>query len=276
MDTNQRTMKARLGVLAVAVAFLLLAVPATAHQGTNHGTIKVHDDLVTEPEEKNEPQVDCDFWIEGFNMAQESGTLLFFEWPPTGDKSEVANDTWIGTPETEGEGFHFLNGPYSFDSGHYRVEAYLDEGKPGNTDHFSKAKMFWVDCGEPPEIPEEPEEGDCPDYDLVATAQPDGSILLTFNDVPDDIDQTNIYRFGGGETLQQIGSVGPDATSFLDTNTTVGETYTYVLTAETEGEETGACDRASATAIPVFPSLAAGALAMMGAVGAYAGLRRRG
>jgi hypothetical protein len=129
-----------------------LAGGATA-QGApdNRGTIKVHDNATADPDERNEPHVSCDFYVQGFNMKDPSGHLTFYAWPPTGNKDEVTptGDTlvWTGTPDGDGE-FGFLKGAYYLPEGHYRVEAFTDDGHPGHEGHFAKAKMFWVDpCG---------------------------------------------------------------------------------------------------------------------------------
>lgn len=147
--------------LGLAVAFAL-AGPALAqgNHDNDRGTIKVHDDLDAQPDQRNEPHVSCDFWVQGFNMRDMTGSLKFIAWPPTGDKTVVTPTgdslTWTGTPDGDGE-WNFLKGAYQLPAGHYRVEAYTDDGHPGNQSHFAKAKMFWVDpCEVTPPTPPSP------------------------------------------------------------------------------------------------------------------------
>lgn len=124
-----------------------------ARAKTNRGTMKVHDDAVARPDTRNEPHVSCEFWVEGFDLASDSGVLQFEWWSPTGDKRPVlargASPAWRADGEGTGS-HHFLAGPYRLPAGHYRLEAYAEPGHPGGKGHFAKAKMFWVDeCTEP-------------------------------------------------------------------------------------------------------------------------------
>lgn len=165
INMNRRTTtwhRSRSATLAclVAVAFTMSFAPVSAEKPLdNQGTIKVHDNETADPEVRNEPHVSCDFWIEGFNMEQGNGTLVFNKIPP-GDKIENVTPSgdgldWQGTPEgDQSGGYHFLNGPYQLPAGHYDVQAYSSEGHPGNAEQFSKKKVFWVDeCAEIPVFP---------------------------------------------------------------------------------------------------------------------------
>jgi len=154
-----KTHTRRLLPAVLATLMMLVAVSATAvAHGGNHGTLKVHDDAIVEPETKNEPHVSCDFWMEGFNMHDSGGELVFYGWPPTDATKSVIVPTgddlvWTGTLEDDEDGYHFLKGPYQLPAGHYRVEAFSNDGHPGDHDHFSKTKTFWVDECEEGEIP---------------------------------------------------------------------------------------------------------------------------
>lgn len=156
-------------VALALVGSMAAAGAASAQSDDNRGTIKIHDSAVEDPEQRNVPHVSCEFYVQGFNMKDPSGTIVFYSWPPTGDKSVVAagGDTqaWTGTPDGDGE-YDFLKGPYTLAEGHYRVEVFTDDGHPGHEGHFAKAKMFWVDpCGGPlpPTPPTPPEETECPE-----------------------------------------------------------------------------------------------------------------
>lgn len=114
------------------------------------------------------------------------------------------------------------------------------------------------------ETPQEPEP--CPAVTLLATANADGSILVTAADLGAD---AVLVRSDGGDA-QEVARLGADATTFLDTDTRVGTTYTYTLLIDG-----GACGSVEVTAIPVFPSLLAGGLAVAASALGYVALRRR-
>jgi hypothetical protein len=277
----QAPSRPRIGALAFALGLLaasaLLVFPSAAANGggsgSNPGTIKVHDDMTARPETRNEPHVSCDFWVEGFNMAGDSGDLVFTGWAPTGDKSTVALKAhWNGTPESDGKGAHFLAGPFNLTEGHYRVEAFLDEGHPGNTDHSAKSKMFWVEPCSPPGAPP-PASLACPS-DLKATANGDGSIDLAFTPAPNSTG-SNVYRASGSDDFEFLGSVGSNATGFHDGAATPGTTYTYLVTGLFGKRESTDCQTVEATAIPELPTSLAIGLATAGGGLAYAVLRRR-
>lgn len=124
--------------------------PPQGAQDTNRGTVKVHDDRVARPETRNEPHVSCGFWVQGENLADDSGVVRFYHWPSTGRQEEVsaqgASPRWHDA--TRERAFAFVNGPYYLPAGHYRVEVESFDGHPGSTSHFAKTKTFWVDeCG---------------------------------------------------------------------------------------------------------------------------------
>lgn len=133
--------------MAVLVAApMALAAPKGAN---NAGTIKVHDDATASPETRNEPHVSCDFWIEGFNMQDASGVLVFQAWPPTGHKQEVtptgAGLDWTAESGNAHGNYHFLNGAYQLPAGHYKVTAQNENGTK------TKSKVFWVEpCEQTP------------------------------------------------------------------------------------------------------------------------------
>jgi len=131
----------------VAWAPLALA----AHDGDedaegNSGTVKVRDDDPSDDHEhRNEPQVCGPFWIEGFNMADDEGTLTVREWP-NGDVVLESDWTWDGSPPHDHEtgdttGYHFVAGPFELPDGHYKVFV-------SNGEHHDKMKVFHVSCDE--------------------------------------------------------------------------------------------------------------------------------
>lgn len=192
-------------LMTLALAASLAFAGSAAAQGNddNRGTIKIHDDLTTDPEERNEPHVSCDFYVQGFNMNDDSGFLVFYSWPPTGNKTEVTpegdNLTWTGVPDGDGE-FNFLKGAYQLPVGHYRVEAWTDEGHPSGGEQFAKAKMFWVD---PCDSEEEP-----PCVDDPETEQDECAVD---SDCPEDVPVEEcdvVIPFFPGFTALALGSLG--------------------------------------------------------------------
>lgn len=118
-----------------------------------------------------------------------------------------------------------------------------------------------------------PPPPDCPPTNLQGVANEDGSILVTWDAV--DADNLSLYRAEGGGDLVLIGTFGPEAGGYLDNETTAGTTYTYELRPVVEGFEFQDCEQIRVTAIPVFSSLLAFALAAGAGVLGYVGLRRR-
>lgn len=174
-----------------------------AQNDTNRGTIKIHDDLVADPDERNEPHVSCDFYVQGFNMNDPSGHLTFIAWPPTGNKDVVVPGgdslNWTGTPDGDGE-WDFLKGPYFLPAGHYRVEAYTHDDHPGHEGgHFAKAKMFWVDpCDDQPPCVDDPD-----------TPADDCNPPVCVDDPETEIDECETeIPFFPGFTALALGSVG--------------------------------------------------------------------
>jgi len=90
----------------------------------------------------------------------------------------------------------------------------------------------------------------------------------------DNATEYNVHRAEGGGEAEVVATVTD--TVFEDTDVVAGTTYTYSVTAMVDGNETEACEGAEVTAIPVFPTLIAGALAGIAGIGSYALLRRRG
>lgn len=257
-----------LALLALAIALALPTVQATDN---NSGTVKVHDNEDENPDSRNVPHVSCDFWIEGFNLNDDVGTLVFYGWPPTGEKSVVtptgASLAWTSDGVNANGNHHFLAGPFALPAGHYRVEVYTEDGHPGgNGSHFAKTKTFWVEpCDSPPANPP------CPDG-VVAVALDDGGVRLAWTTVT-GASTYNVYRASGDEDFEYVASTS--STFYLDATTVGGVTYSYYVTAGADASEAIGCESVEVTAIPYFPNVVVGALALVGAVGAYAVLRRK-
>ena len=258
--------------LALAAALVPLAPLATATD-TNRGTIKVHDADDVEPSRRNQPHVDCEFWVEGFGMADSSGTLVFTAWAPTGDKETIVlTANWTADTHDEDQGtFGFEEGPFTLPAGHYRLEAFSSTGHPGgNPEHFAKAKMFWVEpCAPTPP----PEVLDCP-TGLRATANAGGTVTLFFTPAPGS-DGTNVYRLDAEGDFEFLATLPPGVDMYTDETTEAGTAYTYAVTALFGDRESQECPIVEVTAIPEFPTaIAFGLAAALGVVG-YVAVRRR-
>lgn len=88
-------------------------------------------------------------------------------------------------------------------------------------------------------------------------------------------DSYNLYRSESGEGFLLLTTTDENTTEYRDDLVEPGTSYTYAATAMVDGNETQSCDTVTITAIPFLPGLAAGALAAVGGVGAYAFARRR-
>lgn len=117
-------------------------------------------------------------------------------------------------------------------------------------------------CENNPDMPECQVE--CP-TSITATAHGDGSITVHVKST----DAFDLYRAAGDEDPELVGSFDGD-TDYLDTNTTVGVTYTYWAIVGPAD-----CGSVEVTAIPVFPSALAALAAVGIAIAGYVGLRRR-
>lgn len=258
---------------AAMLALALVSAPAAATHN-NAGTLKVHDDENTTPVKRNVPHVDCDFWVEGFGMSDDSGTLVFFSWPPTGDKNVVTPGgngslDWTADSGTTSGEYHFLAGPFTLPSGHYRVEASTDDGHPGsNAGHFAKTKTFWVTCEPTPPAPTP-----CPPT-LIATALTGAEVSLTWGAVL-DADAYLVYRATGEGDYELVAELDGQTLAYLDDDVEAGLVYHYTVTAVVDGVPSVDCDEASVTAIPFFPTWTVGALALAASVGGFVMLRRR-
>lgn len=110
--------------------------------------------------------------------------------------------------------------------------------------------------------------------DVTAIPQSDGSIKVNWTAV-ENASQYNVYRAEGGGDFSLLTTTDGNTTMHTDQTTEVGKTYHYRVTAIVDQQETQHCDTASATAIPVFPTIVAGALAASVGIAAYATMGRR-
>lgn len=257
---------------ALAICLVLAFSPISSANHNNQGTIKVHDNEQEDPDQRNVPHVDCDFWIEGFKLGDDSGWIVFYSWPPTGDKQVVdsgEDQDWTADSGAASGEYHFLAGPFTLPTGHWRVEVFTDDGHPGSdSGHFAKAKTFWVECEEvvvnpPCPVITNTEAG-------VAGEEP--FILLEWAGVP-DATQYVVYRALEGGDFEILATTTD--TSYTDTDVEVGVTYEYYVTAVVGGIESENCEIVEATAIPFFTAPLLGALALAGSLAAFVVLRRK-
>lgn len=136
-------------------------------------------------------------------------------------------------------------------------------GPPGAGERFDNPNADELCDGAP----------ECPEMDLTAVANADGSITLEWTDVGDAADEYNIYRAAEGGDLVFLASTSN--TTFTDETTAVGVTYEYGISIVKDGRESEICARAEATAIPFFGTPLLTALALLGSVGAFVTMRRR-
>ena len=119
----------------------LMARTAATTQG-NSGDIKISETTVPDHgNQGNEPHVQCQFYVLGFNFAASQGTISVASWPPTGDGSVVLTGTYKApTPDSAGT-YQFVKGPYTtLADGHYKVDVTDNKGA-----EIAKHKVFWID-----------------------------------------------------------------------------------------------------------------------------------
>ncbi len=137
--TSRRLVLGTVLLLAASLLAFGSTGPATATGNSgNSGTIKVHEEGSI-GEMHNDPHVACPFYFEGFNMVATSGSIVVKAWPPTGNKQVVLTSNWTASDNEATADHHFLAGPYSLASGHYKVFI-------SNAPDHVKMKTFWVEC----------------------------------------------------------------------------------------------------------------------------------
>jgi hypothetical protein len=209
----------------------------------NNGTVKVHTQGDIGSME-NDPHVDCPFYVEGFNMDASHGSLVIKSWPPTGAKTVVMDTTW--TADSGGsDSHHFLNGPYTLPSGHYKL--FVEDTK------HDKMKVFWVDCDTPQ-----------PPGDVQCAAQSDG-IHVTW-DAQAGATSYDVYRMTGTSGIwMKIGS--STTTGYTDSTAASGQTYHYAVSSHAHGMESARSDACTIASVPFFPSGFALGAASLGGLG---------
>lgn len=257
---------ARLSVLlvsATALAIVAAAPAASAHPDA--GWVEVHDGT-RDPPDTNMAVVPCaGFFVEGFMIHGDAGTLEFFRIETNGSHTPVqptgAAATWASDNASHGD-HHFISGPFQLPAGNYVVAVHRDSGHPGPGEGvFPIVVHFKVSCPPP-----------CP-TNLTAQAMEDGSVKLSWGASP-NATAYEIHRATGGN-MTHIATVTAPTTLFSDVTSVPGTTYTYRVTATNGFETSSDCPAVQVTAVPVFPSIVAGALALLGAVGVFLVLRRR-
>lgn len=124
-------------------------------------------------------------------------------------------------------------------------------------------------------------DGACPEMaswqcrPLTASAESDGKITLRWGSVFGATTYEVMRKDSELTPFVTIATLGPDATSYVDTNTTVGATYTYVVKPMANGHEAKWCAPVTITAVPFFSGPVMLGLVTVGALGAFVWMRRR-
>jgi hypothetical protein len=102
--------------------------------------------------------------------------------------------------------------------------------------------------------------------DLMAQTQGDGSIAVSASGL---MSSAVLLRSTASAADEMVAELDSTTELYTDVDTSVGVTYTYSLIVDGE-----LCDSVEVTAIPVFPSALAAALAVAGTLVGYFGVRR--
>lgn len=138
------------GLVAVLASFLALGLIASADPPGNNGTVKIHEEPgEAEPIRSNEPHV-CTFHLHGFNFdAASTGHWRIERWAPTGSGTAAGPEAW-GPADGSGD---WKSRVIELPDGHYKL--FFEQTSP-QAPGGEKHKVFWVECGPPPVIPESP------------------------------------------------------------------------------------------------------------------------
>lgn len=121
----------------IATSLLFAGYSAAAPPGDN-GTVKVHRSTTAVDDPRNQPKV-CTFYLDGFNFDPgEEVSWQIQSWPPTGERTTVAEDTL--TLDAQGHG---RTTDLTLPDGHYKL-FWNFTGEHG----IAKHKVFWVECDE--------------------------------------------------------------------------------------------------------------------------------
>lgn len=202
----------------------------------------------------------CTFFIEGQYIRAEEGEVNHLELGNRGPRLSIpvtVNDT---EPEEDAVGHRFFVGPVEVESSvGFAIAFWPADGLMESRTFF---RLEVEDCGV--------ELEGCPSspVDFHAVAHEDGSLTIH----ADGLDRpAGLHRtVSGAMDFVHVTDLNESTTEFRDVDTEAGTTYTYGL--RVNGQ---VCEELEATAIPVFPNVAAGALAVAAAVGGYALMRRR-
>ncbi|MEA3165391.1 MAG: hypothetical protein QOJ26_243, partial [Thermoplasmata archaeon] len=124
----------------------------------------------------------------------------------------------------------------------------------------------------PPPPPPPPPGGIACPTNVAAVARDDGDILLTFTP-PAGVEGIRVFRTDGA--IQPLATLPPDATSYLDTTTEVGQGYAYMVMAFSGDLQSTGCPAMEVTAIPDLGSPWAIGAASAGSLALMAFVRRR-
>lgn len=265
---SRRSVAALVAAAAIAALFTPTAV---AHEtsGDEHGEMSIR-------ELQRAGFGDCNAFqvvVTGLPVDHGGDVTVFREVEDGEDEVVHGPEFWIAEEEED-------DGTFTFESRIFRFEqpgplfatlSFFDEGD----EHVIVGEPFTTTCGPEAGAPPTPDEECRDDAELIASANDDGSVTLEWDDLApeDDHELYRIQRGIVGENLQSDFRVRGD-TTFTDTTTEPGVTYRYEVSLLTgEGPEAPMC--VEVTAIPFFGAPILVALGAVGAVGAYAFMRRR-
>lgn len=265
----------RVALAAALAPCALTALPPAAASEPSwwaEGELTFHD----EPDwDATIDVADCTFWLRGTGVEIPNGTVEVYEDHGRGGAVLLMSVAFEGTPNEDG-GYDFLVGPLTVETDpegtglEVFAEIVVIPESEDDIGRFLQSDEVTIHCGGK-FIP-------CID-DLSAEALDDGDVRLTWSAAA-NATHYFVYRTDGdqlpnGQTDWDF-LANVTATEYVDLTAEAGVTYAYeVVSSDGALAMNGSCPVVEVTAVPFFGAPLLGAVAAVGAVGAYAWMRRR-
>jgi hypothetical protein len=235
-STSACALARRTLVACLAALTLLALLPgASAHVDTAHGTVTVHATTVSPATERIDA---CSFVVKGSGLTDSGGELVLVAMEGNQSGTETLRSAWTGQLESSVPTYRFSS-TFVATAGEYRVWLGVGtESEQGQPAHATYTPLIVVNCG-----------GSylaCP-TGLSAVSLATGGVQLQWVGST-AAESYAVYRSSAADPIARLTLLPSTATSYTDTGTTPGVTYTYRVNAEAGLQESLKCSEAQATA----------------------------